>query len=88
VAIAFPVDRDRWYSGSRYVKTASPNQDGRFTLPAMPPGDYWIAALDAQPDAAFQDVEVLTELSTIARRVTVDAGQKLAIDVLLARMPR
>ena len=88
VAVAFPVDGDRWYSGSRYVTTASPNQEGRFTLPAMPPGDYWIAAVDALPDSSLQDRDVLAKLSAIARRITVSSGQRVVVDVPLARIPR
>jgi protocatechuate 3,4-dioxygenase beta subunit len=87
-AVVFPADRNRWYAGSRYVKTARPNQDARFSIAALAPGDYWIATVDALPDAAVQDVDMLVKLSTVARRVTIGAGEKLSIDVPIARVPR
>jgi hypothetical protein len=87
-AVVFPVDRDRWYTGSRYVKRAMPDQQGRFTAAPLPPGDYWVAAVDAPSDAQLQDADVLATLSAIARRITVSRGQKVVVDVPLVRVPR
>jgi hypothetical protein len=86
VAVAFPVDRERWYTGSRYVKSAPPDRESRFRLQPLPPGDYWVAAVDTLPEAALQDIDWLTRLSTVARRVTVSAGQRLVTDIPLSRV--
>jgi protocatechuate 3,4-dioxygenase beta subunit len=85
-AVAFPVDRQRWYAGSRYVKSARPDGESRFRLLSLPPGDYWVAAIAALPDAVLQDVDLLTRLSTVARRVTLSAGQRLVTDLPLLRV--
>ena len=46
--IVFSVDRSRWYQGSQNVQmTAGPNLDGGYTILDIPPGDYWVAAVDA-----------------------------------------
>jgi len=87
VAVAIPVDRDHWYSGSRYVKTASPSQDGRFTLSSLPPGDYLVAAVDTLSEGALQDFEVLATLSTRGRRVTVSRSERLVTDLSLVHLP-
>ena len=87
VAVAIPVDRDRWYSGSRYLKTASPNQEGRFTLASLPPGDYFVAAVEALPEGALQDLEVLATLSTRGRRVTLSGSERLVTDLSLVGLP-
>jgi hypothetical protein len=87
VAVAIPVDRERWYAGSRYVKTALPDEESRFALTSLPPGDYWVAAVDALPAGALQDFDVLTQLGLLGRRVTVSASQRLVTDVPLARLP-
>jgi hypothetical protein len=88
VAVAFPVDRERWYTGSRYVKSAPPDAESRFRLQPLPPGDYWVAAVDTLPEAALQDIDWLTKLSTLARRVTISAGQRLVADVPLSRVQK
>jgi hypothetical protein len=86
--IAFPVDRGRWYSGSRFIRIAEPDEEARFTLGTLPPGDYWVAALDALPDGSLEDPELLARLSTIGRRVALSAGQRMVTDLPLITMPR
>ena len=87
VAVAIPVDRDRWYSGSRYLRTASPGQEGRFTLASLPPGEYFLAAVDALSEGALQDYEVLATLGTLGRRVTVSGSERLVTDLSLVHLP-
>ena len=36
--LVFPTFRDRWFGGSRWVKTERPAQDGTFTVTGLPPG--------------------------------------------------
>ena len=86
VAVAIPVDRDRWYSGSRYLKTAAA-QEGRFTLASLPPGDYSVAAVEALSEVALQDLEVLATLSTRGRRVTLSGSERLVTDLSLVGLP-
>jgi len=87
VTVAIPVDRDRWYSGSRYLRTASPSQEGRFTLASLPPGEYFLAAVDALSEGALQDFEVLATLGTLGRRVKVSGSERLVTDLSLVRLP-
>ena len=87
VAVAFPVDRQRWYTGSRYVKSAQPVERARFTIPSLPPGDYWLAAVEALPDGALRDPGVLDALTAVGRRVTLAAGERRAVDLPLVRLP-
>jgi protocatechuate 3,4-dioxygenase beta subunit len=86
VVVAFPVDRGRWSSGSRFIKTAQPDEDARFTLGTLPPGDYWVAAVDALFEGSIEDPERLDRLSTIGRRVTLSAGQRMVVDLPLVRL--
>ena len=45
-AIAFAQDREKWKMSGRYQGMGRPDQDGRFKINALPPGDYYIVALD------------------------------------------
>lgn len=87
VAVMFPVDRDRWYAGSRYVKSALAAEQGRFTIASLPPADYWVAAVEALPDGALRDPGVLEALTAAGRRVSLSAGERLVIDLPVVRLP-
>jgi protocatechuate 3,4-dioxygenase beta subunit len=87
VAIVFPVDRQRWHIGSRYSRTAYPDEEARFTLGTLPPGDYFVAAVDALPGGAMEDPELLARLTTVARRVALAAGERMVADLPLVRLP-
>jgi hypothetical protein len=84
--VAFPVDRGRWYTGSRFIKIAPPDEEARFNLGTLPPGDYWVAAVDALPDGSLEDPELLARLSTVGRRVTLSAGQRVVADLPLVKV--
>ena len=83
----FANDRDKWFEGSRWVKLARASADGTFTASSLPPGDYWVAAIDrvntsaprfsdlAPGPADWVDVELLTMLSSRAVRMPLREGQ-------------
>jgi hypothetical protein len=91
-AIVFAVDRDRWFFGSPYVRNAVPDIDGHFTIPSLPPGDYWVAAADAiegdSVSGEWQSVELLDRLVPSARRVTVNERERVATELPLVRITR
>jgi len=71
--VVFPTDRKVWSADWRVVKFARPAQDGGFEVAGLPPGEYWVAAVEAiQGDQGARDFatpEVLTALSSRATRV-------------------
>jgi hypothetical protein len=86
-AIVFAVDPARWYTGSPYVRmTAGPGLDGGFVVD-LPPGDYWIAAVDVvEGDAVsgeWQNADFLTGLAGQARRVEVGPRGNVRTDLRL-----
>ena len=83
--VVFPVDRARWDAGSRYIRTARPAAEARFSVPSLPPGDYWIAAVESLSDIAVRDPEVLSRLIGAARRVTLSDGQRLTTELSVSR---
>jgi hypothetical protein len=95
----FPTDRDKWFGGSRWVKLARSSADGTFKASSMPPGEYWIAAVD-RVDAVGSprgsdgslsasgdgvDAELLTMLSSRAMRTRLGEGQSLDLTLRLIR---
>jgi len=79
VVIAFSADRDKWFASSRWLKMARADADGAFRLAALPPGDYWIAALDRVEGSGdgveWQDPELLQDLTFRAIRMTLGERQ-------------
>jgi hypothetical protein len=78
-AIVFSTDRDRWFRNSSRVKLARPTQTGAFTVDALPPGDYFVVALnrlDGTPAAGeWQSPSLLESLSSRASRITLTEGE-------------
>ncbi|MNC86606.1 hypothetical protein D3C83_22780 [compost metagenome] len=54
----------------------------------LPPGDYVVAAVDALPDAAIHDPDVVRHLLEAGRRVTLDPAERLTADLPLVRLTR
>jgi hypothetical protein len=84
VAAAFAADRGRWYAGSRYVRATLPELNGEFSLGGLPPGDYYVVALDRFDARSVEDPVVLQRLLPLARRVSISVGQTLKMDLPLA----
>jgi hypothetical protein len=79
--LAFPVDEARWFVGTEYVQVAISGADGRFAALALPPGDYWIVAIDGNETAShLQDPGVLRSLIPGARRLTLTERQTVERD--------
>ncbi|HEY1306968.1 MAG TPA: carboxypeptidase-like regulatory domain-containing protein [Vicinamibacterales bacterium] len=73
--IVFPTDRTKWFANSRFLKFGRPSQDGGFEVIGLPPGEYWVAAVDSiegnQSFGEWQKPEVLESLAPRATRVVL-----------------
>ena len=83
--IAFADSADRWTFGSRYIRVARPNQDGRYTLRGLPPHDYLVAVVKELEGGQAQDPEFLDSLRAQAVRVTLNEGESKVQDLKLPR---
>jgi len=86
-AVAFPVQRERWRSPDRYIRAAAPlpasflgrpdpsgtgGEPGRSVrFIGIPPGDYYLIAVDDIEYSAIRDPAVLEKLTRNATRVTI-----------------
>jgi hypothetical protein len=83
--IIFSEDPARWGFASRYVRTARPNQDGRYTLLGMPPHDYLVIAVKDLEPGQFQDPEFLESVRPQALRVSLGENDTRVQDLKVAR---
>ena len=76
--VAFAIDRARRYAGSRFVAVGAPRRDAAVSLRGLPPGEYYVTALDRRvldETAAIDDAEFLESLVAGATRVTLSDGR-------------
>jgi hypothetical protein len=87
VVVAFTTDPTRWYLGSRYVALVRAGRDGGFTIDGLPPGEYWVVALDQvsgdDTSLEWQHSDLLNRLTAGARRVQAAEGQRVPIELRL-----
>lgn len=80
-AVIFPSDNRRWTPGSRYMRSMRPDQDGRFKVSGLPPGDYLIIAIDRLQQGQSSDPEFLERIRSKATAFMVNEGETKSIDL-------
>lgn len=83
--LLFPDDRSKWAEDSRLVRSARPDQSGRFEFRNVIPGDYLITSLDYVRDGDWADPEFLAKLEPDGTRVHVDNNGAPAVALTLRR---
>jgi hypothetical protein len=79
--VVFAQDRDKWSDNSRYMRTGRPDQDGRFKVPGLPPGEYHIVALDYVDADQWTEPEYLERIRGKATSVTIGEGETKSIEL-------
>jgi len=83
--VVFPADERLWGYQSRYIKAARPDQEGKYRVPALPPGDYRIVAVQGLEDGQAGDPEFLSTIRDLSRTLSLGEGETKAADVELKR---
>lgn len=66
--LAFPTDADLWRPQTRRIMTARPDQNGRYQLRGLPPGDYYVTPVDAiEPGDAYEPAFLAQRVANAAR---------------------
>jgi hypothetical protein len=74
-----------WTFQSRFVKTARPDQEGRYRLTALPGSEeYLVAAVQGLEEGQAGDPEFLASLRDAAAQFELAEGETKAVDVKLA----
>jgi hypothetical protein len=83
--VVFPQDRDKWTPNSRYMRTSRPDQDGRFKVNGLPPGAYYVIALDyLDTSGDWNDPESLDRLGSKATTFSINEGETKTVDLRIA----
>ena len=86
-AIAFSQDRERWKGFGRYQGAGRPDQDGRFKISGLPPGDYYIVAVDKIDPGQWSDPDFLDAIRTKATAISIREGDIRTVDLKLNTAP-
>jgi hypothetical protein len=84
--VLFPIDRDRWYPASRYLRTVIAAADGTIRTTGLAPGSYYAAAVAQLPpdgNDAWQDPAFLESLIGRAASFALGEGQKQVLNLKL-----
>jgi hypothetical protein len=74
--VTFPVDRALWIAGSPRLGAVRPGTDGRYSRTALPPGEYYLAALTDVDEGEWNNPAFLEQLVSSAIRVSVAEGER------------
>ena len=83
--LAFPTDSTLWRPQARQITTARPDQNGKFQIRGLPPGDYFLAVIDPQQPGEWFLPSFLEQQATDASRTTLSEGATRTQDLRLSR---
>mgnify|MGYP001547424433 CR=1 FL=1 len=89
VVLIFPTANTAWTDygrGGRRVNSTTV-QNGHFTLPTPPAGEYLLVAIPDDDATDWQDPAFLAKAAAVADRVSVVDGVPLNHDLALKRIP-
>jgi hypothetical protein len=72
--LAFGVDPDLWRPLARQIATARPDQNGKFQIRSLPPGNYYLVTVDPAEQGEWFEPAFLDQHRTAAARVTLGDG--------------
>jgi protocatechuate 3,4-dioxygenase beta subunit len=83
--LAFPTDSTLWRPQARQITTARPDQNGKFQIRGLPPGDYYLAAIDPQQQGEWFAPAFLELQAADASRLSLAEGATRTQDLRLNR---
>lgn len=88
IVLAFPVDNDVWAtqgSSPRRLRSTRATATGAYTLPVLPPGDYYLVAVKEMFGGDWRDPALLERLARSAVQVHLDDGERKTLDLRTVR---
>jgi hypothetical protein len=82
--IAFADDPGKWGPHSRFIESARPDQQGRFTIRGLPPGRYVAIAVGYLQPGEERDPELLEAWRQGGTRFTLSEGETHALNMKLS----
>ena len=81
--LAFPLDRSLWRAQARQIMTARPDQNGKYLIRGLPPGEYYVTAIDPAEPGEWFEPAFLDQQRANAARLTLGEGDVKSQDFRL-----
>ena len=81
--VLFPAEPQFWGPQGRRIQAVRPAADGAFAFHGLPPGDYYVAAIDDVERGEWFDPAFLQRLLPSALRIAVAEGEQKIQDIRL-----
>ena len=82
--VLFPADAAKWHEAVGSLRSARPDQAGKYRFDTVRPGDYLIIAVEQMESWQVNDPEVLAALRDRATKVTI-ADEPATLDLKVVR---
>jgi hypothetical protein len=80
--VVFATASSLWSQpASRFLTMTRTEPDGTFRAGTLPPGQYYVAAVDRRLEGEWQDPRILESLVPGATSITLGEGQKLSVNL-------
>ena len=67
------------------IRSARPDQNGRYEIRGLPPGEYLAAALDYVRENQWNDPEFLEELKSRADKFSLNESEHRQLDLIVQK---
>src|SRR5262249_15851519 len=72
--LAFPTDPSLWRPLARQILTARPDQNGKFQIRGVPPGDYYLVTVDPAEQGEWFEPAFLDQQRAASARIRIGDG--------------
>jgi hypothetical protein len=83
--VAFSTDERRWGMRTRHIQSVAPRPTGDFSIEGLPPGEYFVIALEYVEAGEEGAVERLDRWRRDATRVSLGDGETASVSLKLKR---
>jgi hypothetical protein len=81
--VVFATDPGRWFEGSPHVRAVRPDQQGRYRVGSLLPGEYFAVALDYVEQGIWNDPDFLESIRPLAQRVACEEHANCPVSLTL-----
>ncbi len=88
IVVVFGRDEQTWVTRSSMTRIVGPDKDGKLTVRGLRDGEYYAVAVAPEDwtNIGNPDTEMLRDLSKVATRVSVTAGETRTVDLMVTRL--
>ena len=87
IVAIFPSERSEGVNRGRFIRTARPDQQGRYETKGLPPARYFAVAVEALEQGAQYDPAFQEQVRPKARTFVLNEGETLSLDLQLLNSP-